>query len=262
MADQSIILKFGGAALASPDHIREVATLIAEKAASGDRIVVVVSAMRGMTDELTQLAHQISPCPPKREQDMLISVGERISMSLLAIALGEEAISLTGSQSGIITCESHTEALIVDVRPARILSALSQGKTVIVAGFQGVSREKEITTIGRGGSDTTAVALGVALRASHIEFYKDVNGVYSADPKHDPEATLRSALSFDEALHLGAIHPRAISLASKNRLPLHVISMSKEDRSTCPGTVIGEGGEQGEPIYERAEEDVPLSRHL
>ncbi|MCB1110493.1 MAG: aspartate kinase [Chlamydiia bacterium] len=207
-----IVMKFGGASLETPKHFINVADLIAAKK---EPVVVVVSAMGEMTDELTHLAHQVAQQPSRRELDMLISVGERISMSLLAMALEERgvpAISLTGSQSGIITCSHHNDALIEEVRPVRIYQHLSEGKVVIVAGFQGVSREKEVTTLGRGGSDTSAVALAVALHAEKVEFYKDVKGVYAQDPKKSPQAELYQELSFEQALALGdsVIHKRSI----------------------------------------------------
>ena len=185
-------MKFGGAALSLPERFHEVATLILEKRKQYDRIVIVVSAMGKMTDELIALAKKVNPTPPKREYDMMITVGERISMSLLAMALslqGCEAVSFTGSQSGIITCGNHSEAKILDIRPKRILESLSEGKVVIVAGFQGVSTKRgDHNPRKRGGSDTSAVALGVALDAELIEFYKDVKGIYEADPKACPDA--------------------------------------------------------------------------
>lgn len=247
-----IVMKFGGASLQTPKHFMNVADIIASK--SGER-VVVVSAMGDMTDELTSLACQVSASPPRREMDMLISVGERISMSLLAMALSDRgipAISLTGSQSGIITCTHHTDALIQDVRPIRIQQHLDEGKVVIVAGFQGVSSEKEITTLGRGGSDTSAVALAAALHADKVEFYKDVKGVYSSDPKKHPHATLYKELSYDQALNLAdfVIHKRSILLASKNGLPLHVLSYKKELREEFPGTWIAPSATRKRLIYE------------
>ncbi len=228
-----VVLKFGGAAVATPGQFQKIADIIVHKSRSA-RIVVVVSAMGDTTDQLLALARQVHPEPPPREQDMLISVGERISISLLAMALHHKnkvAISFTGSQSGIITSLKHSDASIIAVKPHRILKELDAGKVVIVAGFQGVSYEGEITTLGRGGSDTTAVALGVALGASCVEFYKDVKGIYSEDPKKNSSATFYSTLTFDEAIEIvekGAkvLHPRCIRLAAKNDLPLHVLSFS------------------------------------
>ena len=242
----TIILKFGGASVASSEQFSRIADIILSKS-QHSRVIVVVSAMGDTTDQLLSLARRVHPNPPLREQDMLISVGERISVALLAMALDhkqKEAISFTGSQSGIITSSKHSEAVVVDVRPHRILKALEDGKIVIVAGFQGVSREGEITTLGRGGSDTTAVALGVALGASGVEFYKDVEGVYSDDPKKNPLASLFSSLSFDQAIEImekGAkvLHPRCIRLAKKNGLPLHVLSFYDPAMQRHQGTWIG-----------------------
>lgn len=241
----TLVIKFGGASVATPEQFSYIADLIIAKRAEYARIVVVVSAMKGKTDELIQLAQQIHPYPPQREYDMLISVGERISMSLLAMALclkNQEAVSFTGSQSGIITCERHSQAHIIDVRPQRIESSLDQGKIVIVAGFQGVSLDKEITTLGRGGSDTTAVALGVALRAPKVEFLKDVPGVFNCDPQKEKNAQCFSEMTYETALGIvengsKILHARAIHLAAKNGLPLHVRSFISSYNSH-PGTLI------------------------
>ncbi len=247
MANKDIIvLKFGGASVASIEHFSKIAEIILKKSVN-NRVVVVVSAMGDTTDQLLSLARSVHPNPPPREQDMLISVGERISVALLAMALDllkKEAISFTGSQSGIITSSAHSMAYILDVRPQRILKALDAGKIAIVAGFQGVSKEGEITTLGRGGSDTTAVALGVALGALKVEFYKDVEGVYSEDPKINPHASLYPELSYEEAIQIvesGAkvLHSRCIKLASKNNLPLHVLSFYDPDLLSYAGTLIG-----------------------
>lgn len=232
-----LIQKFGGASLEKPAHFARVADLILAK--KDYQKVVVVSAMGKMTDHLLKLAHEIHNDPPKRELDMLISVGERISMTLLAMELGKRgvnAVSFTGSQSGIITSDDHYDAEILEVKPVRVWEALGEGKVVIVAGFQGVSRKKEVTTLGRGGSDTSAVALGAALGAEKVEFYKDVEGVYSADPKQVPDATLFSFLSYSQAIEVCGkiLHPRSILLASKNNLPLHVIPF----KTMAAGTVI------------------------
>lgn len=224
-------MKFGGASLATAEQFDIIAKLIARRAETVKRLVVVVSAMGKTTDELIRLAHQINPTPPQREYDMLLSVGERISMSLLAMALqliGKSGVSLTGSQSGIITCSNHTEARIIDVRPHRILKVLDSSAIAIVAGFQGVSREGEITTLGRGGSDTTAVALGIALDAQAVEFYKDVPGFYSADPKVDSDAKLLRSLTYKNATEIleqggRILHKRAVDLAAKNRIPLKIV---------------------------------------
>ena len=227
------VLKFGGAALASLGQFEQVAKLVIENQKKCDHLVVVVSAMGKMTDHLLGLAQEIHPNPPKREQDMLISVGERISMALLAMALqkeGVKALSLTGSQSGVMTCMSHGEAEIVEVRTGRLKRHLEEGNVVIVAGFQGVSLEGEITTLGRGGSDTTAVAIANALEAESVTFYKDVGGIFSSDPKQDPSAKCFEKINYEKALHLceegGIIHPRAVRLAAKHHMPLLVSSFS------------------------------------
>lgn len=233
---KTLIMKFGGAAVKDTDSFSRIADLIIKRNQEFSRIVIVVSAMGKMTDELISLANKVHPNPPRREYDMLVSTGERISISLLAMALAlkqRDAVSFTGSQSGIITTSSHAEAKIIDVVPSRLLPPLEEGKLVIVAGFQGVSRHKEITTLGRGGSDTTAVALGVALGASKIEFYKDVQGIYAKDPKTCSDAQFYSKLTHEEALKVveesggKVLHPRAITLAKANHLNLEVRSFEE-----------------------------------
>jgi aspartate kinase len=252
-------MKFGGASVANHEQFAKIADIILKKTESA-HIVVVVSAMGDTTNQLLALARKVHPSPPPREQDMLISVGERISIALLAMALqlkGREAISFTGSQSGIITTSEHSEARIATVKPQRLLRALDAGKIVIVAGFQGVSFEGEITTLGRGGSDTTAVALAVALRASHVEFYKDVQGVYSEDPKSSPNAVHFPCLSYTEALAImrkggRVLHPRCIELAAKNAISLRVISFYDPYLCIHAGTMIEEKEKNKTPsfIYE------------
>ncbi len=230
---KTIIMKFGGASVSSPESFSRLAELIIARKEQYPHIVVVVSAMKGMTDHLISLANQVNPSPPRREYDMLVSVGERISISLLAMALaarGVKAVSFTGSQSGVMTTHEHSEARIVSVQPYRLIPYLQEGSVAIVAGFQGVSLEKEITTLGRGGSDTSAVALGIALKAEKVEFYKDVRGIFLSDPFYTPEASVLPKLSFDEALDIviktggRVLAPRALVLAKKNNLPLHVRS--------------------------------------
>ncbi len=229
-----LVLKFGGASLASAESFAHVAKIISSRRKSGFRVVTVVSAMAGVTDQLIDLARKVSEIPPPRELDMLVSAGERVSMSLLAMALaklGKPAASFTGSQSGIITTSDHHNAKILEVRAYRLLPYLERNDIVIVAGFQGVSREKEVTTLGRGGSDTTAVALAAALGAKGVEFYKDVAGVHARDPK---QTGLKSApfesLTYEEALDViskegkAVIHPRALELAAKQSVPLCVRS--------------------------------------
>lgn len=245
---RTIVLKFGGASVATPEHFHNVARIVIEKSARYPRVAVVLSAMGETTDYLLSLARQVNTIPQERELDMLVTAGERVSIALLAMALarqGKEAISFTGSQTGIITSPRHTEARIVDVRPWRILPHLHSGKTVIVAGFQGVSTQGEITSLGRGGSDTTAVALGVALGAEVVEFFKDVEGIYETDPKSTsqpsflPHLTYQGALELLEKTQSGVLHRRSVQLAEKNQIPLRVLSylstLSTENRGTWIG---------------------------
>ncbi len=239
-------MKFGGAAVSNIEQFPQIAEIILKRACHA-RIVVVVSAMGDTTDQLLSLARKVHPQPPLREQDMLVSVGERVSVALLAMALHLkkcEAISLTGSQSGIITTPDHSEARIVDVKPYRIKRHLEENRIVLVAGFQGVSTSGEITTLGRGGSDTTAVALGIALGAKVIEFYKDVPGICEEDPKANPAAAILERLTYQKALEIvegGAqvLHPRSIKLAEKNFLNLQVRSFFDPEMCKNPGTLIG-----------------------
>jgi aspartate kinase len=228
----TVVMKFGGTSVADPDKIRAVARRIAAAREGGSRVVAVLSAMGDMTDELVALANRVSPRPKPRELDMLISVGERISCSLAAMAihdLGQEAISLTGSQAGIVTDTVHGKAKIVDVRARRIHEALDRGQIVLVAGFQGVSTELDITTLGRGGSDTTAVALAAALGADSCEIYTDVDGVFTADPRIVPGARKLHAVSYDEMLELAAsgarvLQLRSVEFARNHGVKLHVRS--------------------------------------
>lgn len=245
---KTVVLKFGGAAVATPEGFAIISDIILARQREYPQTVIVVSAMGNTTDQLEALARQVNPNPPRREYDMLVTVGERISISLLAMALaakGCEAISFTGSQSGIITCARHSNAQIVDVRPHRLLPHLAKGKVTIVAGFQGVSREGEITTLGRGGSDTTAVALGIALKAERVEFYKDVAGIYENDPKGNADAKLLPQLDYDTALTIvqkaghQILHPRCIKLAARNTLPLFVRSFREFELGEGVGTFIG-----------------------
>lgn len=228
---KKIVLKFGGAALADFDSFYSISKIIKDKLRSCS-ICVVVSAMQGVTDQLLQIARKIDPKPPLRELDMLVSTGEIFSMTLLAMALhkeGIEAVSLTGEQAGIITSSCHVNAKIIDVNKERLSQELESGKVVIVAGFQGVSKKKEITTLGRGGSDVTAVALAIALSSEMVQFYKDVEGIYSMDPKIYPDAKLLKNISYEKALDLAKnqnkiLHPRCIALAAAHRISLQVCS--------------------------------------
>lgn len=241
-----LVMKFGGASVATTESFLKIAEIIIQRSFVHEKIVVVVSAMGNTTDQLLELARQVHPNPPTREQDMLVSVGERISIALLAMALaykGKEAVSFTGSQSGIITCENHSDAKIIDVKPKRLEEVLKKGQVAIVAGFQGVSRKGEITTLGRGGSDTSAVALAVALDAKRVEFYKDVPGIFDADPKKNGKAKLLQLLSYGEALKLAkegakVLHPRSIELAEKNGVELAVHSFQNPKEA---GTIVGRG---------------------
>ncbi len=228
-----VVQKYGGSSVADADCIKRVAKRIADTRRAGNEVVVVVSAMGDTTDELIDLAQQVSPLPEGRELDMLLTAGERISMALLAMAigtLGYEARSFTGSQAGVITDRVHNKARIIDVTPGRIRSALDEGAIAIVAGFQGVSQDtKDITTLGRGGSDTTAVALAAALDAEVCEIYTDVDGVYTADPRLVPAARKQSAVRYEEMLELAAsgakiLHLRCVEYARRFDVPIHVRS--------------------------------------
>ena len=248
-----IVQKYGGTSVGTPEHILRVADRIATRHRAGDRLVIVVSAMGQTTDELLTLAGQVSPAPSRRELDMLLTAGERISMALLSMALGDRsvpAISFTGSQSGIITDTNHGRARILEMRPIRIGPELDRGRVVIVAGFQGVSREKEVTTLGRGGSDTTAVALACGLGADRCEIYSDVDGVLTADPRLIPSARLCPVVPWDVMLELarcgaGVMHARAVALATATQTPFAVRSAFHEE----PGTMItGHAMESGPEI--------------
>jgi aspartate kinase len=212
-----VVQKYGGTSLGDAERIQRVARRVVDCVEAGQRVCVVVSAMGHTTDELVQLAAEMSPDPRARELDMLLSAGERISMALLSMAiieLGCEAVSLTGSQAGIVTDTSHGRAKIVDVRARRVLEALDAGKVAIVAGFQGVSTEFDVTTLGRGGSDTTAVALAAALGADACEIFTDVRGVFTADPRIVPEARKLHAVSYEEMLELSASGAKVLMLRS------------------------------------------------
>jgi len=238
--ERVIVQKYGGKSLSTPERIRAIAERIAARADDKTGVIVTVSAMGETTDELLRLAYEVTADPPQREMDMLLTVGERITMALLSMALnarGCPAISFTGSQSGIVTTISHTRALIEEIHGHRIEEALAAGRVVIVAGFQGVSRTKEITTLGRGGSDTTAVALAVRLRAECCEIYSDYPGVYTADPRRVPAARAIPRLGYDEMLELAALgarvlHFRAAEIARRYRVPLELLSSFDETGGT------------------------------
>jgi len=236
----TLVLKFGGTSVGDPEKLKRVAARLVAAREEGHRVVGVLSAMGHTTDELLDLAHQVSPTPHPRELDMLVSVGERISCALAAMViqdLGHEAISLTGSQAGIVTDTVHGKAKIVEVRARRIHEALDEGTIVLVAGFQGVSTAFEVTTLGRGGSDTTAVALAAALGADFCEIYTDVRGVYSADPRLVPNARQLTRVSFDEMLEMassgaGVMATRSIEVARSHNVRLHVRSSFEEGDGT------------------------------
>lgn len=240
-----IVQKYGGSSVATADKIKAVARRIVDTRSQGHPVVVVVSAMGNTTNELLQLAASVSDDPHRRELDMLLTVGERMSMALLSMAihdLGYPAVSFTGSQSGIITTDNHTDARIIRVTPYRIREALDAGRVVIVAGFQGVSERLEVTSLGRGGSDTTAVALAAALDADYAEICSDVDGVYSADPRHVPGAARIDALSHDQMQVLAdagakVLNAEAVEWARRNGVE---IRCSKTHGARAPGTWIRE----------------------
>ena len=237
-----IVQKYGGSSVADVEKIQRVAARVAETRAGGQKVVVVVSAMGDTTDDLLGLARKISANPHRRELDMLLTAGERISMALLGMALhdrGIEAVSFTGSQSGIITDGAHTNARILEVRPVRILEALDRDKVVIVAGYQGVSREKEVTTLGRGGSDTTAVALAAALEAELCEICSDVDGVYTADPRIVSGTRRLSELSHEEMQELAlsgakVLNAQAVEFARDRGITIH----ARSTFASGPGTAV------------------------
>mgnify|MGYP000983680848 FL=1 len=260
-----VVQKYGGTSVADPDRMRNVARHIAETRAKGIDVVAVVSAMGKATDNLVELARQVSSNPQGREMDMLLTTGERISMSLLCMALhdvGCDAMSFTGSQVGIITDTSHTKAKILEIKGDRVREALSAGKVAVVAGFQGVSTDREITTLGRGGSDTTAVALAAALNADACEIYTDVTGVFSADPRIVPQARKIQNLSFDEMLEMAGagskvLALRAVEFARNHNVPIHVRSSFTWEEGTW---VIGADHERNtameDPIISGVVHDV------
>ncbi|MGH3342396.1 MAG: aspartate kinase [Carbonactinosporaceae bacterium] len=244
-----VVQKYGGSSVADADCIKRVAKRIVETKKAGNDVVVAVSAMGDTTDDLLDLAKQVSPLPAGRELDMLLTSGERIAMSLLAMAianLGHEALSFTGSQAGVITDSTHGKARIIDLTPGRLREALDEGAIAIVAGYQGVSQDtKDITTLGRGGTDTTAVALAAALEADVCEIYTDVDGVFTADPRIVPNARQLSEVSYEEMLEMAAcgakvLHLRCVEYARRYRIPVHV----RSSFSNRPGTYVVERTER------------------
>ncbi|MEV4168050.1 aspartate kinase [Nonomuraea sp. NPDC049709] len=253
-----VVQKYGGSSVADASCIKRVAQRIVATKKAGNDVVVIVSAMGDTTDELLDLAEQVSPLPPGRELDMLLTSGERISMALLAMAianLGHEARSFTGSQAGVITDSTHGKARIIDVTPSRIQEAIDQGHIAIVAGFQGVSQDtKDITTLGRGGSDTTAVALAAALNADVCEIYTDVDGIFTADPRIVPAARQIPRISYDEMMEMAAcgakiLHLRCVEYARRFSLPIHVrSSFSTKEGTWVVSDPYTEGTEMEQPI--------------
>ncbi|HEX6918189.1 MAG TPA: aspartate kinase [Phycicoccus sp.] len=251
-----VVQKYGGSSLADAESIKRVAKRISETKKAGNDVVVAVSAMGDTTDELLDLAQEVSPMPPPRELDMLMTAGERISMALVAMAisdLGHSARSFTGSQAGVITDSVHGKAKIIDVTPGRITGALAEGHVVIVAGFQGVSQDtKEITTLGRGGTDTTAVALAAALGADVCEIYTDVDGVFTADPRIVATARKIDRISAEEMLELAAsgskvLHLRSVEYARRFGIPIHV----RSSFSQKTGTIVTDSpATEGDPVEE------------
>jgi aspartate kinase len=261
-----IVMKFGGTSVADAERIKRAARRIVEKRELGNRVVAVLSARGKTTDELIAMAEEVSDAPDAREMDMLLSSGERISCALCAMAindLGHRAISLTGSQAGIVTDDSHTKARIIDVRAERIERALEEDRIVLVAGFQGVSRTAlNVTTLGRGGSDTTAVAVAAALGADVCEIYTDVAGVYSADPRIVPDARKLASVSFEEMLEMaasgaGVLQLRSVEYARNHGVRIHCRS-SFED---APGTVVlAEGETMEQPLITAVTHSVSEAR--
>ncbi|MEI7660476.1 MAG: aspartate kinase [Actinomycetes bacterium] len=252
-----IVQKYGGSSVADAEGMKRVANRIVAAKRDGNQVVVVVSAMGDTTDELIDLAKQITPIPSGRELDMLLTAGERISMALLAMAitnLGHEARSFTGSQAGVITTSAHGRARIIDVTPGRIQEALAEGAIAIVAGFQGISQDtKDVTTLGRGGSDTTAVALAAALEADVCEIYTDVDGIFSADPRVVPAARKLKTVTYDEMLELAAsgakvLHLRCVEYARRYDLPIHVRSSFTTNEGTWVVKDHPQGGEMEQAI--------------
>ncbi|MGA1441649.1 MAG: aspartate kinase [Ilumatobacteraceae bacterium] len=264
-----IVQKYGGTSVADPERMRNVARHVATTRAAGHQLVVVVSAMGKATDNLLQLARQVSTNPPSREMDMLLTTGERISMALLCMALhdvGVDAVSFTGSQVGIITDTVHTKAKILEVKGDRVRSALGDDKVAVVAGFQGISTAKEITTLGRGGSDTTAVALAAALDADSCEIYTDVTGVFTADPRVVPQARKVPVLQFDEMLEMAGagskvLALRSVEFARNHDVPIHVRSSFTWEEGTW---VVGRHHERmknmEEPVISGVVQDASESK--
>lgn len=262
-----VVQKYGGSSVADVQKLRQVAARVMQTAGAGHQVAVVVSAMGDTTDDLLSMAKQVSPNPDRRELDMLLSAGERISMALLSMAireLGGDAISFTGSQSGIITTDRHIDARIIEVRPFRVQDELSRGRIVVIAGYQGVSYRREVTTLGRGGSDTTAVAMAAALDAEYCEICSDVDGVYSADPRVVAEAKRIGVLSYEETQELAeagakVLNAQAVEFAKQKGIAIYARATAgplpgpnpsadgtvvRKDAPRLPGTVVGVASER------------------
>src|SRR6267142_2020671 len=262
-----VVQKYGGSSVADAEKIRAVAARVMQTKAQGYDVAVVVSAMGDTTDDLLAMAKKVSPNPDRRELDMLLTTGERISMALLSIAirdLGGDAISFTGSQSGIITNDRHVDARIIEVRPFRVQDELARGRIVVIAGYQGVSYKKEVTTLGRGGSDTTAVAMAAALDAAHCEICSDVDGVYSADPRVVAAAHRIGTLSYEETQELAesgakVLNAQAVEFAKEKGIAIYARATSgplpgadpsadgtvvRRHPPRMPGTVVGVASER------------------
>ena len=268
-----VVQKYGGSSVADVQKLRRVAQRIMQARQQGHDVVVVVSAMGDTTDELLAMAKQVSPTPERRELDMLLTAGERISMALLSMAirhLGGDAISFTGSQSGIITNDRHVDARIIEVRPFRVQDELARGKIVVIAGFQGVSYRKEITTLGRGGSDTTAVAMAAALNADYCEICSDVDGVYAADPRVVPDARRIGTMSYEEMQEMAeagakVLNAQAVEFAKEKGIAIYARATNgplpgadpsadgtvvRRNPPRLPGTVIGVASERDVLVLE------------
>src|SRR2546426_5390990 len=276
-----VVQKYGGSSVADVTRMRQVAERVVRTRRSGHDVVVVVSAMGDTTDELLALAKQVSANPERRELDMLLSAGERIAMALLSIAireLGEEAISFTGSQSGIITTDRHVDARIIEVRPFRVQDELARGRIVVIAGYQGVSYKKEVTTLVRGGSDTTAVAMAAALDAEHCEICSDVDGVYTADPRVVSTAQRIGTLSYEETQELAesgakVLNAQAVEFAKEKGIAIYARATSgplpgadpsadgtvvRRHAPRMPGAVVGVASERDILVLESTEPVVDV----
>jgi aspartate kinase len=268
-----VVQKYGGSSVADLDKLKQVAERIMRTRKEGHDVVVVVSAMGGTTDDLLAMAKRVSLAPDRRELDMLLTAGERISMALLSLAireLGGEAISFTGSQSGIITNDRHVDARIIEVRPYRVQDELARGKIVVIAGFQGVSYRKEVTTLGRGGSDTTAVAMAAALNADYCEICSDVDGVYSADPRVVPSARRIGTMSYEETQEMAesgakVLNAQAVEFAKEKGIAIYARATAgplpgadpsvdgtvvRRNPPRMPGTVVGVASERDVLVLE------------